>query len=79
MEVPGYKFIEIVPGVLAGQAKLKDTRISIVTILEDMSLGADVDKIIEYYPSLSKEMVYEALRYASEEMSKRRVKQIHTS
>lgn len=68
MDVTGYKFIEIVPGVLAGQAKIKGTRLSISTILQDMSLGATPEKLIEYYPFLTKEMIQEALRYASDEM-----------
>jgi uncharacterized protein (DUF433 family) len=52
--------------VMCGKPVVKGTRITVELILEKLSMGFTVDEILEEHPTLTKEGIQAALRYAVE-------------
>ena len=61
-----YQYIVSKHDVLGGKPCIKGTRISVQLILEWLANGSSVDEIIHEFPQLSREIIQEALLYASE-------------
>ena len=66
------QYISIDPEVLGGKPCIAGTRISVELILEQLSLGATIDYLLEQYPRLTEEQIYAALTFASSLMYVRR-------
>lgn len=58
------KHIVIDPDVCHGKPCIKGTRIMVSNILNLLSHGASVEEVLEGYPQITREDVYEALSYA---------------
>lgn len=56
--------IEVHPDVCNGRAVIRDTRITVSTILGFLSAGDSVDNILEGYPQLSRNDILACLDYA---------------
>jgi uncharacterized protein (DUF433 family) len=56
--------IQIHPDICNGKAIIKDTRITVSTVLEFLSAGDTIEDILEAYPNLSREDVLACLQYA---------------
>ena len=54
------------PEVMAGQPVIAGTRLTVNALLESMAGGATIDQILEAHPSLSREGIEAALRFAAE-------------
>jgi uncharacterized protein (DUF433 family) len=67
--LPGYKWLEVVPGRRGGRPTVKGTRVTVDDILEALANGWSVEEVAENY-RIPVEAVYEALRYASETIRK---------
>ena len=67
--IPGYKWVEIVPGRRGGRPTIKGTRITVDDILEMLAVGWTPEKIVEEY-EIPLEAVYEALDFASKVLRK---------
>ena len=61
-------FIEINPKVMLGKPVIKDTRLTVEFILEELSVGREIKDLIESHPKLNKEGVQAALAYAAASM-----------
>ena len=59
-------YITVDPNVCHGKACLKDTRIMVSVILDNLAAGLTVDEIIQSYPSLTREAIQAAISYAAE-------------
>lgn len=59
-----FERISIDPGVMLGKPCIKGTRITVELILEKMGGGANLEYLLESYPHLKKEDIFEALKYA---------------
>ena len=60
------KYITADPRICHGKPVFKGTRIMVWQVLEMLKAGKSAEEIIKSYPSLSKEMIGEALDYAAE-------------
>ncbi len=60
------QFITSNPNILFGKPTIKDTRISVEQILNDLSGGTTIQQLIEEYPRLSYESIYAALAFAAD-------------
>ena len=58
-------YIVVDPKICSGKPVLKGTRIMVKNILGMVAGGYSVDRILEAYPELNKEMVQDALEYAA--------------
>jgi uncharacterized protein (DUF433 family) len=58
-------FIIIDPNICSGKPVIKGTRIMVKNILGMVAGGYTVDRILEAYPELTREMVQAALEYAA--------------
>ncbi len=67
--LPGYKWLEAVPGRRGGRPTVRGTRVTVDDILEALSNGWSVEEVAENY-RIPVEAVYEALRYALEVLKK---------
>jgi uncharacterized protein (DUF433 family) len=54
------------PNICHGKAVFRGTRIMVWQVLELLEAGETLESILRAYPSLTKEAVKEALRYAAE-------------
>ena len=67
--LPGYKWLEVVPGRRGGRPTVKGTRVAVDDIVEALASGWSVEEVAENY-RIPIEAVYEALRYALEALRK---------
>ncbi|MCE4599610.1 MAG: DUF433 domain-containing protein [Desulfurococcales archaeon] len=67
--LPGYKWLEVVPGRRGGRPTVKGTRITVGDILEALASGWSVEEAAKNY-RIPVEAVYEALRYALETLKR---------
>ncbi len=62
--LPGYKWLEVVPGRRGGRPTVKGTRVTVDDILGMLSVGWKPEEVAEEL-EIPLEAVYEALRFAS--------------
>ena len=60
--------ISIDPDICNGQPVVRGTRVTVQTILEFLAAGDSIEDILEEYPTLSREVVLECVRFSSELM-----------
>jgi len=58
--------ITVDPAVCHGQACIKDTRIMVAVVLDNVAAGVTTDEILRSYPSLAEKDVQAALAYGAE-------------
>jgi uncharacterized protein (DUF433 family) len=68
--------IEIDPRKLGGKPVIKGTRISVYLILEMLASGMSIEEILKEYPELTEEDVREAIKYASQILSKEEIYEV---
>ncbi len=59
-------YISVDPAVCHGKACIKDTRVMVSVILDNLAAGISTDEIQREYPSVSEEAVRAAIAYAAE-------------
>ncbi|HLI70336.1 MAG TPA: DUF433 domain-containing protein [Ktedonobacteraceae bacterium] len=65
--MPNYRdFITSDPDVLFGKPAIKDTRISVEQILDELAGGTTIDELLEEYPRLTPEAIYASLAFAAD-------------
>ncbi|RZN40087.1 MAG: DUF433 domain-containing protein [Methanophagales archaeon ANME-1-THS] len=60
------RYISADPDICHGKPVFKGTRILVSDIIELLAAEEAIEKILEEYPSLNREMIREALEYAAE-------------
>ena len=53
------------PNIMGGKACIKGTRITVGLILMQISEGMSINELLEEYPALTEDDIFEALRYAA--------------
>ena len=61
--------IEVNPGVMLGKAVVRGTRIPVELILRKLSEGATEADLLNGYPSLEREDIHAAIRYAADTLA----------
>ena len=64
--------ISVDPSICHGKACIQGTRIMVSVILDNLASGESPERILASYPTLAKEDIEAALRYASE-MARERI------
>jgi len=59
-------FITVDPNVCHGKACIKGTRVMVSVVVDNIAAGRSVDDIVRSYPSLTREGIEAAIRYAAE-------------
>ena len=59
-------YITVDPNVCHGNACLKDTRIMVSVVLDNLAAGLSIEEILRSYPTLKQESILAALSYAAE-------------
>ena len=59
------EFIVVNPAICSGKPVIKGTRIMVKNIIGMVAGGYTVDRILQAYPELTREMVQVALEYAA--------------
>ena len=59
-------YITVAPNVCHGSACIKDTRIMVSVVLDNLAAGLSVEEILSSYPSLKRESILAAISYAAE-------------
>ena len=67
--LPGYKWLEVVPGRRGGRPTVKGTRVSIDDILDMLAAGWKPEEVADEF-EIPLEVVYEALRFASKTLKR---------
>ena len=60
------EYITVDPNVCHGRACIKDTRIMVSVVLDNLAADMTPDEIVASYPSLSREAVLAAMTYAAD-------------
>jgi uncharacterized protein (DUF433 family) len=58
--------ITVDPNVCHGKACIKGTRVMVSVVLDNLAAGESVERILEGYPSLTREDIQATMRYAAE-------------
>ena len=58
--------ITVDPAICHGSACIAGTRVLVTTILDNLAAGLDERQIVDSYPSITRESVRAAVRYAAE-------------
>ncbi|MCY3410156.1 MAG: DUF433 domain-containing protein [Candidatus Heimdallarchaeota archaeon] len=53
------------PNICGGQICVKGTRVMISVILDNLADGMSIDEILEEYPTLNRDGIMAAIKYAS--------------
>jgi len=61
------------PAIMGGKACIRGMRVTVGSILGQLSKGRSIEKLLEDFPYLEKEDVLEAIRYAAWRMQEREV------
>lgn len=61
-----HDYITVDPNICHGNACLKDTRIMVSVVLDNLAAGLSIEEILRSYPSLKQESILAALSYAAE-------------
>ena len=69
VNLPGYKWLEVVSGRRGGRPAVKGTRVTVDDILEMLAAGWKPEEVAEEL-EISLEAVYEALKFASEALKR---------
>ncbi len=60
------RFITSDPNILFGKPAIKDTRISVEQILDELAGGTTIEELLEEYPRLTREAIHAALAFAAD-------------
>jgi uncharacterized protein (DUF433 family) len=52
------------PEIMLGKPVIKGTRITVELLLEKLAAGETIEQLLEAHPRLTRDAVYEAMRYA---------------
>lgn len=58
-------FITSNPNILFGKPAIKDTRIAVEHILDELAGGTTIEQLLEEYPRLTRKAVYAAIAFAA--------------
>ncbi len=59
-------FITSDPNILSGKPAIKDTRIAVEQILDELAGGTTIDELMEEYPRLQRQAIFAALAFAAD-------------
>ena len=62
--------VESVPGRVSGAWVLKDTRMPVSAIFENLEAGASIDDIMEWFHGLDRTLVQEVIEFAARSLDK---------
>lgn len=54
------------PKILFGKPAIKDTRIAVELVLDELAGGTTIEDLLEEYPRLTKDAIYAALAFAAD-------------
>jgi uncharacterized protein (DUF433 family) len=57
------QFITSDPNILFGKPAIKDTRIAVEHILDELAGGTTIEELLEEYPRLTRTAIYAALAF----------------
>ena len=60
------QYITANPAIHHGKACIKDTRIPVAVVLDNLAAGLPIEEIIKSYPSLTAKAIQAAIAYAAE-------------
>jgi uncharacterized protein (DUF433 family) len=63
--------VESVPGKVSGAWVLKNTRMPVSAIFENLEAGANIDDILEWFAGLEREQVQTVIEFAARSLKKR--------
>jgi len=61
-----YTTIEVNPKIMMGKPVIKDTRITVEMILEEVSQGVSVEELVQAHPRLRAKHIFAALAFAKD-------------
>ena len=62
--------VESIPGKVSGAWVLKDTRMPVAAIFENLEAGANLDEIMEWFHGLDRAQVQEVIEFAARSLDK---------
>lgn len=63
---PDFKYIAVNPEVCTGKPHIHGTRITVTAILAYLAGGMNIETMLDEFPRLTREAIYQALAYAAQ-------------
>ena len=60
------QYITSNPNILFGKPAIKDTRIAVEHVLDELAGGTTIARLLEEYPRVSREAIYAAIAFAAD-------------
>ena len=60
------QYITSHPNILFGKPAIKDTRIPVELVLDELAGGTSIEELLEEYPRLTRDAIYAALAFAAD-------------
>ncbi|MEL7160086.1 MAG: DUF433 domain-containing protein [Bacteroidota bacterium] len=67
----GFSMIEVDPDVRTGKPCLRGTRITVGDVLGYLAIGMTFEELLEDFPKLSREAIFQALAFAAARENRR--------
>jgi len=67
-----FKWITVDPKICHGKPVFRGTRVLVADVLDMIASGMSIEKVLEEYPQLNKEMILEAIALAAELLRRER-------
>lgn len=61
-----HDYITVDPKVCHGNACIKNTRVMVSVVLDNLAAGLSIEEILHSYPSLNRESILAAVSYAAD-------------
>ena len=65
---PDFKYIAVNPEICTGKPHIHGTRITVTAILAYLAGGMSIETMLDEFPRLTREAIYQALAYAAQNM-----------
>jgi uncharacterized protein (DUF433 family) len=65
MNIENFDRITLDPSIMGGKACIRSMRITVRVLLSQLSVGETIEELLDDYPLLEREDIYQALQYAA--------------
>ncbi|QOD92730.1 MULTISPECIES: DUF433 domain-containing protein [Microcella] len=66
----GYDRISVNPGRMAGAPTVRDTRVTVASVLGQLAAGRTIDQVLDDFPYLERDDIFAVLAFAADNVQR---------